>query len=144
DPYISYDTRTDSAGHPGFRRPGTTLMPVTPYTFDAAHAASFRTDCRSALMKSVAVFCASRNGTTPIYTDLARALGTAIAERGLALVDGGGRVERMGVLGDAALAAGGEVIGVIPQALMDKELGHIGISELHITVSIHERKARME
>lgn len=95
-------------------------------------------------MKSVAVFCASRNGTTSIYTDVARTLGSAIAERDLTLVFGGGRVGLMGVVADAALAAGGQVIGVIPQALMDKELGHTGVTELHITGSMHERKARME
>ena len=94
-------------------------------------------------MKSVAVFCASRNGTTPIYTDLARALGTAIAERGLTLVYGGGRVGLMGVLADAALAAGGEVIGVIPEQLLSVEVGHTGLSERHVVADMHERKARM-
>ena len=95
-------------------------------------------------MKSVAVFCGSRNGAQPVYSGLAHDLGTAIAEQGLTLVYGGGRVGLMGVVADAALAAGGEVIGVIPQALMDKELGHPGLTELHITGSMHQRKARME
>lgn len=95
-------------------------------------------------MKSVAVFCGSRTGARPVYTDLARALGTAIAGQGLTLVYGGGRVGLMGVVADAALAAGGSVIGVIPQALMDKELGHPGVTELHVTGSMHQRKARME
>ncbi|HEV2074086.1 MAG TPA: TIGR00730 family Rossman fold protein [Thermomicrobiales bacterium] len=94
-------------------------------------------------MKSVAVFCGSSTGTSPEYVDLARALGREIAGRNLTLVFGGGRVGLMGAVADAALKAGGEVIGVIPQALMDKELGHTGISQLRITGSMHERKALM-
>lgn len=95
-------------------------------------------------MKSVAVFCGSHTGNSPEYADLARALGREIATRNLTLVFGGGRVGLMGVVADAALQAGGEVIGVIPQALMDKELGHTGVSQLRITGSMHERKAVME
>lgn len=95
-------------------------------------------------MKSVAVFCGSRNGSAPAYSDLARQLGEEIALRGIRLVYGGGRVGLMGVLADAALASGGEVTGVIPQSLLDKELGHHGVSDLVVTRSMHERKARME
>jgi uncharacterized protein (TIGR00730 family) len=95
-------------------------------------------------MKSVAVFCGSSTGISPEYVDLARRLGREIANRDLTLVFGGGRVGLMGATADAALEAGGEVIGVIPQALMDKELGHTGVSELRITGSMHERKALME
>lgn len=95
-------------------------------------------------MKSVAVFCGSRSGSAPAYSDLAQQLGEEIAKRGIRLVYGGGRVGLMGVMADAALAAGGEVTGVIPQALLDKELGHHGVSDLVVTRSMHERKARME
>ena len=95
-------------------------------------------------MKSVAVFCGSSTGTRPEYVDLARRLGREIADRHLALVFGGGRVGLMGAVADAALEAGGKVVGVIPQALMDKELGHTGVSQLRITGSMHERKALME
>lgn len=95
-------------------------------------------------MKSVAVFCGSRTGSSPEYVDLARTLGREIAVRDMTLVFGGGRVGLMGAVADAALEAGGRVIGVIPQALMDKELGHTGVSQLRITGSMHERKAAME
>ena len=95
-------------------------------------------------MKSVAVFCGSSFGTDPAFSTLARDLGRSIAERDLTLVYGGGRVGLMGVVADAALDAGGTVIGVIPQQLMDKELGHPGVTDLIVTGSMHERKARME
>lgn len=95
-------------------------------------------------MKSVAVFCGSSFGNNSAFTTLARDLGHAIAERELTLVYGGGKVGLMGVVADAALEAGGLVIGVIPQQLMDKELGHGGVSELIVTTSMHARKARME
>lgn len=95
-------------------------------------------------MKSVAVFCGSRTGGVPVYAELARELGRQIAGRGMRLVFGGGRVGLMGEVADAALAAGGEVTGVIPQALLDKELGHTGVTTLVVTGSMHERKARME
>lgn len=95
-------------------------------------------------MKSVAVFCGSSFGNSPEFARLARELGFAIAQRDLTLVYGGGNVGLMGVVADAVMQAGGEVIGVIPQALRDKELGHTGISQLRITGSMHERKAVME
>lgn len=95
-------------------------------------------------MKSVAVFCGSSTGNNPEYMELARALGHDIAARGLKLVFGGGHVGLMGAVADAALESGGEVIGVIPQALMNKELGHTGITELRVTTSMHDRKATME
>jgi hypothetical protein len=95
-------------------------------------------------MKSVAVFCGSRAGSAPAYADLAQRLGEEIALRGIRLVYGGGRVGLMGILADAALASGGEVTGIIPQSLLDKELGHHGVSDLVVTRSMHERKARME
>ena len=81
---------------------------------------------------SVAVYCGSRFGDLPAYTQLARELGGLIARGGGSVVYGGGRVGLMGVVADAALAAGGTVVGVIPQALMDLEVGHSGLSELHV------------
>ena len=95
-------------------------------------------------MKSVAVFCGSNVGNKPVYESLARDLGTAIGQMNLRLVYGGGNVGLMGTIADACLDAGGEVLGVIPEQLMQKELGHRGVSELRITTSMHERKAAME
>jgi uncharacterized protein (TIGR00730 family) len=95
-------------------------------------------------MKSVAVFCGSSFGNSPAFATLAGNLGRAIARRGMTLVYGGGKVGLMGVVADAALATGGDVVGVIPQQLMDKELGHAGVSRLIVTTSMHERKATME
>lgn len=95
-------------------------------------------------MKSVAVFCGSSFGNDPVYEELARALGAEIARRNLTLVFGGGRVGLMGAVADACLEAGGNVFGVIPQQLMDRELGHQGITELVVTETMHERKAAME
>ena len=92
---------------------------------------------------SVAVYCGSRFGDLPAYTQVARELGGLIAQGGGSVVYGGGRVGLMGVVADAALAAGGTVIGVIPQALMDLEVGHSGLSELHVVQTMHERKQLM-
>jgi len=94
-------------------------------------------------MKQVCVFCGSKTGNRPAYAEAARNLATAIVRRGLGLVYGAGHIGLMGVLADAALQAGGEVIGVIPQALVDKELAHSGLTEMQIVDSMHERKARM-
>jgi uncharacterized protein (TIGR00730 family) len=91
----------------------------------------------------VCVFCGASSGRRPAYADAARAFGTAVAGRGLGLVYGGGRVGLMGAVADAALAAGGEVVGVIPQELVDRELAHDGVTELHVVGSLHERKALM-
>ena len=92
---------------------------------------------------SVAVYCGSRFGDRPAYTDSARTLGRLIAEAGGCVVYGGGRVGLMGSVADAALAAGGCVVGVIPQALMDREVGHTGLTELHVVQTMHERKQLM-
>ncbi len=92
---------------------------------------------------SVAVYCGSRFGDLPAYTDVARELGRLIAQSGGSVVYGGGRVGLMGAVADAALAAGGPVIGVIPQALMDREVGHVGLTELHVVQTMHERKQLM-
>jgi uncharacterized protein (TIGR00730 family) len=94
-------------------------------------------------MQKLCVFCGSSPGHDPAYAASAAQLGRVLAERGIGLVYGGGRVGLMGVLADAALAAGGEVIGVIPQALLDREVGHRGLTRLHVVDSMHARKALM-
>ena len=94
-------------------------------------------------MKRICVFCGSNAGARSEYAEAARALATVLAERKLGIVYGGGNVGLMGVLADAALARGGEVIGVIPQKLVDKEVAHHGVTELRIVETMHERKALM-
>ncbi|MEZ4668811.1 MAG: TIGR00730 family Rossman fold protein [Anaerolineae bacterium] len=94
-------------------------------------------------MKHVCVFCGSTPGNNGLYVDTARQMGEAIARQGLGLVYGGGHVGLMGAVAEGALQAGGHVIGIIPQALVKKELEHHGLSELHIVGSMHERKAMM-
>ena len=93
--------------------------------------------------KSIAVFCASASGARPEYRAAAEELGRALASRGLGLIYGGARVGLMGAVADAALAAGGHVVGVIPHVLVDKEVAHQGITELHVTSTMHTRKALM-
>ena len=94
-------------------------------------------------IRSVAVFCGSRLGALPDYRVAAAALGRGLAEAGLRLVFGGGRIGLMGALADAALAAGGEVVGVIPEFLARIEVAHAGLTELIVTDSMHARKLRM-
>ncbi|GMU67315.1 MAG: cytokinin riboside 5'-monophosphate phosphoribohydrolase [Acidobacteriota bacterium] len=94
-------------------------------------------------MRAVAVFCGSRLGARRAYREAAAGFGRVLARRGLTLVYGGGNVGLMGVVADAALAEGGEVIGVIPAFLMDREVGHAGLSRLVRVESMHERKATM-
>ena len=94
-------------------------------------------------MKAVCVYCGSNAGGRPAYAERAAALGTRIAEEGLALVYGGGNVGLMGIVADAALAAGGEVIGVIPDQLVGWEVAHRGVTRLEVVANMHERKARM-
>jgi hypothetical protein len=94
-------------------------------------------------MKRVCVFCGSSPGTRPVYAEAARAMGRLLAERGIGLVYGGGKVGLMGEVADAVLAAGGEVTGVIPRGLMEREVGHQGLTTLHVTGTMHERKALM-
>ena len=96
-----------------------------------------------AALASVCVFCGSNFGRQDAYRQAAAAFGTMIARRGLRLVYGGADVGLMGVVADAALAAGGEAIGVIPQALVEKEIAHSGLTRLEVVASMHERKARM-
>jgi uncharacterized protein (TIGR00730 family) len=94
-------------------------------------------------MRRICVFCGSSAGARPEYAGAARTLGALLAERGIGLVYGGGRVGLMGVVADAVLEAGGEAVGVIPEALVRREVGHAGLTELHVVASMHERKARM-
>ena len=91
-------------------------------------------------MKRLAVYCGSATPADPIYIEGARALGHAFAERGIGLVYGGGRTGLMGAIADGALEGGGEVIGVIPQALVNAEVAHRGLTELHVVSGMHQRK----
>ena len=94
-------------------------------------------------MTSICVYCGSSPGKDAAYASTARELGALIAKRGLRLVYGGGNVGLMGTVADAALAAGGKVVGVIPDHLMRWEVGHTGLTEQHVVASMHERKAKM-
>jgi uncharacterized protein (TIGR00730 family) len=95
------------------------------------------------MLKRIGVFCGSSSGVNALYTEAARAVGRLLCRRGVELVYGGGNLGLMGVLADACLAGGGRVIGVIPQALVDKEVAHQGLTELRVVSSMHERKAIM-
>ena len=94
-------------------------------------------------MRSICIYCGSNTGSNPIYAERAAALGTRLAQQGLAVVYGGGNVGLMGVVADAALAAGGEVVGVIPEQLVGWEVAHTGLTRLEVVANMHERKARM-
>ena len=94
-------------------------------------------------MKRICVFCGASEGARPAYAEAARQLGAELVARGLGLVYGGCAVGMMGVLANAVLSRGGEVIGVIPQALASRELAHPGLTELRVVSSMHERKATM-
>jgi uncharacterized protein (TIGR00730 family) len=96
-----------------------------------------------ASVRSVCVFCGSASGNRPEYADNARFLGQLLAHRGLELVYGAGDIGLMGLLADAALAAGGRVFGVIPESLVARELAHSALTELHVVRTMHERKALM-
>src|SRR4051794_7787551 len=96
-----------------------------------------------ATLARVCVYCGSSPGRRREYAGAARAFGTLLAQRGLGLVYGGGSVGLMGTLADAALAAGGTVVGVIPEDLLRREVGHHGLTELRVVASMHERKALM-
>ena len=95
------------------------------------------------LLARIAVFCGSAHGHRPIYAEAAAELGRMMAARRLGLVYGGGNVGLMGVVADAVLAGGGEVDGVIPEAMMAWEVGHPGLTRLHVVGSMHQRKAMM-
>ncbi|HEX2492953.1 MAG TPA: TIGR00730 family Rossman fold protein [Steroidobacter sp.] len=94
-------------------------------------------------MQAICVFCGSSSGNHPTYIELARRTGFALAQRGLTVVYGGGRVGLMGALAEAALAAGGRVIGVIPRLLIEKEAGHAGLTELRVVDTVMDRKLLM-
>ena len=94
-------------------------------------------------MRRVCVFCGSNSGDSRGFAEAARALGQALALRGIELVYGGGNVGLMGEIADAVLERGGRVIGVIPRALVDKELAHAGVQEMIVVATMHERKAKM-
>ena len=94
-------------------------------------------------MRRLCVFCGSSVGNQSAYAEAAQAMGALLAARGIGLVYGGGHVGLMGVLADAVMASGGEVIGVIPQTLADREIAHSGITELRVVDSMHSRKAMM-
>jgi uncharacterized protein (TIGR00730 family) len=91
----------------------------------------------------ICVFCGSNAGTSAAFAEAATELGSLMAQRGVGLVYGGGKVGLMGLLADAVLAAGGEVTGVIPRHLVDREVAHTGLTSLQVTESMHERKAQM-
>jgi hypothetical protein len=94
-------------------------------------------------LRAIAVFCGSRVGLRPEYREAAAEFGRAAARRGLAIVYGGGDIGLMGALARATLAAGGEIVGVIPRFLLEREVGHRGLTRLEVVESMHERKARM-
>jgi uncharacterized protein (TIGR00730 family) len=94
-------------------------------------------------MKSVCVYCGSSYGAKPVYAKAAQAFGRTLVDAGLTLVYGGGRVGLMGVIADEVLAAGGRAVGVIPELLVNKEVGHRGLSELHVVPDMHQRKKMM-
>jgi len=94
-------------------------------------------------MKRLAVYCGSSMGADPAFAATAKALGEEMARRGIGLVYGGGRLGLMGVVADAVIDNGGEAHGVIPQALVDLEVAHTGLTQLHLVANMHERKAMM-
>jgi uncharacterized protein (TIGR00730 family) len=94
-------------------------------------------------LESLCVFCGSSLGVRPEYADAARTLGRTLADAGIRLIYGGGRTGIMGALAESALAAGGEVVGIMPRGLWDREVGHTGLTSMHVVESMHERKALM-
>src|SRR5215218_2574019 len=94
-------------------------------------------------MQSVCVYCGSSAGSDPRYAEAAVELAKALAARGLRVVYGGAHVGLMGLIADTALQAGGEVVGVIPKVLVEWEVAHTGLTELHVVTDMHERKALM-
>jgi len=95
------------------------------------------------MIQNIAVFCASANGTNPIYREAAEQLGRTLAQKGIGLIYGGATVGLMCAVAESCLAAGGRVVGVIPEVLVDLEVAHHGITELHVTDTMHTRKALM-
>ena len=95
------------------------------------------------MTKSICVFCGSATGSRPIYSAAAKELGVALAQHGITLVYGGGRLGLMGIVADAALQAGGRVVGVIPRMLIERETAHTGLTRQHVVTTMHERKTLM-
>ena len=93
-------------------------------------------------MKRIAVYCGSATPADPVYIEAARMVGHVLARRGIGVVYGGGKLGLMGAVADSALAAGGEVIGIIPTALVNAEVAHRGLTQLEVVETMHERKAR--
>jgi uncharacterized protein (TIGR00730 family) len=94
-------------------------------------------------IRRLAVYCGSASGSLPVFAEATRATAAAMVERGVDLVYGGGRLGLMGLIADSVLAGGGRVFGVIPTALVDLEVAHTGLTELHTVETMHERKAKM-
>jgi uncharacterized protein (TIGR00730 family) len=94
-------------------------------------------------IKRLAVYCGSAGGSDPRFEEAARLLGRTMAERGIDLVYGGGRLGLMGIMADTVIAYGGRTFGVIPRALVEQEVAHTGLTELHEVTTMHERKAKM-
>jgi len=94
-------------------------------------------------LRSICVFCGSSPGDDPAYTAAAESVAEALVARGVRVVYGGAHVGLMGAVADTALAAGGQVVGVIPRSMVDREVAHRGLTELHVVGSMHERKALM-
>jgi uncharacterized protein (TIGR00730 family) len=94
-------------------------------------------------MRRICVFCGSSSGSRPEYRTATEELGAELVRREIGLVYGGGNVGLMGVIADSVLAAGGEAVGVIPEHLMAREVGHKGLTKLHVVHSMHERKELM-
>lgn len=94
-------------------------------------------------MTSIAVYCGASLGASVAYADAARALARVLVERDIGLVYGGGNVGLMGVIADEVMARGGRAVGVIPRQLMEREVGHTGLTQLHVVADMHERKAMM-
>ena len=94
-------------------------------------------------MKSICVYCGASTGADPVFADAARSLATALVDRDIALVYGGGNIGLMGIIADEVLRLGGDVTGVIPTTLVEREVGHRGLSRLHVVDTMHQRKAMM-
>lgn len=95
------------------------------------------------MLQRICIFCGSSAGTQPAYEQAAQNIGRLLAQRGISLVYGGSKLGLMGVMADACLHEGGRVVGVMPRALVEKEIAHRGVTELHVVESMHERKALM-
>lgn len=94
-------------------------------------------------MINIGIFCGSANGSDPVYREAASQTGQFLAEKGMGIIYGGGKVGLMGAVADAALAHGGHVTGVIPQSLVEREIAHTGLTHLHVVANMHERKMKM-